>query len=405
MRRIALSAALLSALLAGGALAQSPQAYVAPTAPAATNNNQIASTAWVRNFIAAGGVVLVSGTAHGDSAYNIAATDRYVYTNATFTAPRVWTLPAANSLAAGTTIWVQDAQNTVTSTNTLTVSRAGADTIDVGNTTLVITGAGGGITFTTDGVSNWGTPIQTPSTGGTGQKTLTNHGVLVGAGINPITQLGLGTTGQLMLGVTGADPAFATMSQDCTVTAAGVITCTKTNNVAFAASATTDTTNAANISSGTLAAARGGAGTTTGALKGDGVGNVSQAACASLSDATAWCNASATAWGTYTPTLACNSGSFTSASAAGRSRTIGKLTYLNVVVTITTNGTCASFASFTLPAAAQTTSFIGGRSSNGNMVGGNVSAGSSTLNYTGPTGTYVGGDGTTIAFNAVYENQ
>lgn len=214
MRRLALSIALLSALLAAPALAQSPpiSAQVAPTAPTATNNNQIASTAWVRNFIAAGGVVLVSGTGHGDSIYSIASTDRYVYTNAAFTAPRVWTLPAANSLAAGTTIWVQDAQGTVTTTNTLTVSRAGADTIDVANTTLVITGAGGGITFTTDGVSNWGTPIQTASTGGTGQKTLTNHGVLIGAGLNPITQLPVATNGQLLVGQTGADPAWTNPS-------------------------------------------------------------------------------------------------------------------------------------------------------------------------------------------------
>lgn len=153
--------------------------------------------------------VLISGTAHGDSAYSILSTDRYVYTNAAFTAARTWTLPAANSLSAGTTIWVQDAQGTVTTTNTLTIQRAGADTIDVGSTSFVISGAGGGITFTTDGISNWGLPIQTPSTGGTGQKTLTNHGLLVGAGVNPITQLGVATTGQLLFGVTGADPAFA----------------------------------------------------------------------------------------------------------------------------------------------------------------------------------------------------
>lgn len=182
--------------------------------------------------------VLISGTAHGDSNYSILSTDRYVYTSANFTAPRTWTLPAANSLASGTTIWVQDAQNTVTSTNTLTISRAGADTIDISSTSLVITGAGGGITFTTDGVSNWGVPVQTVSTGGTGRQTLTNHAPLIGAGANPITQGGLGTNGQLWIGNTGADPAFATMSQDCAITSAGVTTCTKTNNVAFGSYAT-----------------------------------------------------------------------------------------------------------------------------------------------------------------------
>lgn len=177
--------------------------------------------------------VLIAATAHGNSDYSILSTDRYVYTNAAFTAPRVWTLPAANSLTAGTTIWVQDAQNTATSTNTLTISRAGADTINVGSTSVVISGAGGGLTFTTDGVSNWGTPVQTVSTGGTGRTALTNHGVLVGAAANPITQLAVGSNGTFLAGATGADPAFVTMSQDCTMTAAGVMTCTKTNNVSF----------------------------------------------------------------------------------------------------------------------------------------------------------------------------
>lgn len=182
--------------------------------------------------------VLISGTAHGDSVYAILSTDRYVYTSAAFTAPRIWTLPAANALAAGTTIWVQDAQGTVTSTNTLTVQRAGADTVNVTGTNVVMTGAGGGTQFTTDGVSNWGTAVQTVTTGGTGRQTLTNHGLLVGAGANPLTQLAVATNGQLLLGATGLDPAFATMSQDCTITAAGVISCTKTNNVAFGTFAT-----------------------------------------------------------------------------------------------------------------------------------------------------------------------
>ena len=46
------------------------------------------------------------------------------------------------------------------------------------------------------------------------------------------------TNGQFFVGVTSGAPKFVTMSQDCTTTNAGVVTCLKTNNVAFAALAT-----------------------------------------------------------------------------------------------------------------------------------------------------------------------
>lgn len=46
--------------------------------------------------------------------------------------------------------------------------------------------------------------------GGTGAATLTAHGVLVGEGTSAITPLAIATTGQLLQGATGADPAFAT---------------------------------------------------------------------------------------------------------------------------------------------------------------------------------------------------
>ncbi len=45
--------------------------------------------------------------------------------------------------------------------------------------------------------------------GGTGRVTLTNHGVLVGAGTSAITQLSVGATGTVLIGSTGADPVFS----------------------------------------------------------------------------------------------------------------------------------------------------------------------------------------------------
>ena len=110
-------------------------------------------------------------------------------------------------------------------------------------------------------------------------------------------------------------------------------------------------------------------------------------------------------WTTYTPTVSSGSGTFTSASAVGRYKKIGKTVFLNVVITITTNGTAASFGTFTLPFNSAAASFFGGRSSNGNLVGGQNSAGSGSLSYSGATAAYVGGDGTTIVFDGVYESQ
>jgi len=48
--------------------------------------------------------------------------------------------------------------------------------------------------------------------GGTGDQTLTSHGVLVGEGTSAITALSVGTNGQLLIGSSGADPAFSTVT-------------------------------------------------------------------------------------------------------------------------------------------------------------------------------------------------
>jgi len=48
--------------------------------------------------------------------------------------------------------------------------------------------------------------------GGTGITTLTDHGVLVGSGVGAVTPLAVGTNGQVLVGSTGADPVFATIT-------------------------------------------------------------------------------------------------------------------------------------------------------------------------------------------------
>jgi len=60
--------------------------------------------------------------------------------------------------------------------------------------------------------------------GGTGRTTLTNHGVLVGAGTTAITQLAAGSAGQvLQSGGASADPAYSTATYPSTAGTAGNI--------------------------------------------------------------------------------------------------------------------------------------------------------------------------------------
>lgn len=97
---------------------------------------------------------IVGGTGHGDSIYTVVAGDRFVYTNAAFTASRTWTLPAANAVNAGQSILVADLQGTVTATNTLVIARAGSDTIN-GGTSVTIDVAYGAMRLYSDGSSKW----------------------------------------------------------------------------------------------------------------------------------------------------------------------------------------------------------------------------------------------------------
>lgn len=88
---------------------------------------------------------------------------------------------------------------TCTTLNTGGKLTAGANEIECSNVDIT----GGTITGITD---------ITVADGGTGASTLTDHGVLVGSGTDAITPLAAGTNGQVLVGSTGADPVFATIT-------------------------------------------------------------------------------------------------------------------------------------------------------------------------------------------------
>ena len=70
--------------------------------------------------------------------------------------------------------------------------------------------------------------VATVAKGGTGVATLTDHGILLGSGVNPVTVLGEASNGQIPIGSTGADPVLATITatanQSKVTNAAGSIT-------------------------------------------------------------------------------------------------------------------------------------------------------------------------------------
>jgi len=80
---------------------------------------------------------------------------------------------------------------------------------------------------------SWSGSVVTVSYGGTGTNTLNNHALLVGSGTDPVRTLGLGTDGQILIGQTGGDPTFATLSGDiASITTSGSVAFANTGVVA-----------------------------------------------------------------------------------------------------------------------------------------------------------------------------
>lgn len=111
----------------------------------------------------------------------------------------------------------------------------------------LVSGLPAWVTLTISSISGWGTGVATALGDGTNtaggvvapSAALTLNGIVYGGGSGSSPgSTAAGTNGQLFLGVTSGAPQWGTMSQDCSITNAGVVTCLKTNNVAFGTLAT-----------------------------------------------------------------------------------------------------------------------------------------------------------------------
>jgi len=110
-------------------------------------------------------------TSIGDTNTTIASTSRVVGTTTTLTSARTWTLPAANAVNAGQYLLIADYAGAINGANTLTVTRAGSDTIN-GGTSINITAVNGAYLFVSDGISKWtGQSLGAASAGGVSSVT------------------------------------------------------------------------------------------------------------------------------------------------------------------------------------------------------------------------------------------
>ena len=105
----------------------------------------------------------------------------------------------------------------------------------------------------------------------------------------------------------------------------------------------------------------------------------------------------------YTPTVTSNSGSFTSVSATGYYFKIGNLLFVEMVITITNNGSAAGYVSASLPMSTDSRKYIiAGRedASSGLMLQG-IADGSSVIIFKYDN-TYPGGNGYILRMSGVY---
>lgn len=108
-------------------------------------------------------------------------------------------------------------------------------------------------------------------------------------------------------------------------------------------------------------------------------------------------------WTSYSPGIAAQSGSITSASSSGWYRQVGKVVFLQINATITNNGTGAGHIIFSLPFAAPRDQAISGI----NIIGSTGLCGrvfNTFITLTKTDGTYPGANGANLILNGTYES-
>lgn len=111
----------------------------------------------------------------------------------------------------------------------------------------------------------------------------------------------------------------------------------------------------------------------------------------------------------YTPVITAGAGAFTTVSATGRYRKIGKLVFIQLTITITTNGSAAGGVLATLPFASVNVAgvehILAGRAAavSGKMLQGRVIPNSSSLAIVDYSNVYPGADGETLVLSGFYE--
>ena len=118
-------------------------------------------------------------TSTGDANYTILPADRMVYHTA-LSAARTDTLPAANAVNAGQVFYLTDFPGVVTASHTVTLQRAGADTINGVTSVVALNAQYAAAVFWSDGVSKW---TFFPASAGGGSGTVTNVTLSAGSGV------------------------------------------------------------------------------------------------------------------------------------------------------------------------------------------------------------------------------